>query len=68
VISLFALRSHTTVEPLLDDEARMWTTEGFHASEVIESRERERDPGEKGFEGCERSKMKIYGEGSANRW
>lgn len=46
----------------------MCTTEGFQAREVMLSREREREPGEKGLEGCERSKMKICGErGVVNR-
>lgn len=57
MISRFDLRSQTTVWPVLLLEARMWTTEGFHASEVMLSRERERVPGEKGLAGEVKSQM-----------
>lgn len=57
MISRFDFKSQTTVWPVLLDEARMWTTEGFHASEVMLSRERERVPGLKGFRGEVRSQM-----------
>jgi len=67
VISRLDLRSQTTVMPELDDEARMWTTEGFHASDVMLSSEREREPGEKGDEGDVRSQMRICCAGCASQ-